>query len=79
MYWGVSTLMLIGAKGMTLPETIFTTLVLFITVGIFGYLISSIGKLKKNILLGSILEDMTRREKDYKNDLKLINTYMSKK
>ena len=42
VYWAVATLMLIGTKGDTLIETIFTTCILYFTVGIFAYLISNI-------------------------------------
>lgn len=59
--------MLIGAKGTTLYESIFVTIILFGTVGIFAYLISSIN---------SILDEINKNKKKHINELKIINYYM---
>ncbi len=67
LYWATSTLMLIGASGYTFTEITFTTTLLFVTVGIFAYLISNIS---------SIIDDINKHSKEYKIDLKIMNEYM---
>ena len=62
--------MLIGSKGTTFPETVFTTVLLFNTVGLFAYLIST---------MGIIIEELNKQTQEYKNDLKIINYYMRQK
>lgn len=42
-YWGASTMMLIGTKGWNFYEHLFTTIILFLTVGVFAYTINEIG------------------------------------
>ena len=70
MYWAVATLMLIGTKGDTFVEVTFVTFVLYVTVGIFAYLISEIS---------SIIDELNKKSKEYKSNLKIMNEYMSKK
>ena len=66
MYWAVATLMLIGTKGDTFVEVTFVTFVLYVTVGIFAYLISNIS---------TIIDDINKKSKEYKNNLKIMNEY----
>lgn len=42
IYRSVATIMLIGTKGDTFLETLFVTITLLLTVGVFAYLISTI-------------------------------------
>ena len=50
-YWATATIMLIGTKGDNFIETLFATSILFLTVGIFGYLINRIGMILDEINL----------------------------
>ena len=43
-YWATATIMLIGTKPDTFVETIFTTVMLFITIGFFAVILGEIGK-----------------------------------
>lgn len=70
LYWAVATLMLIGTRGNTFIEILFTTIILFFTVGIFAYLVSSIGQ---------IIDEINRKDKEFKNDLRVMNHYMKQK
>lgn len=63
-------MMLVGTKGNNFLEVLFTSIVMFATVGIFAYLISSI-----NI----ILEEVNKKAKDYQSDLEVINRYLRNK
>ena len=51
-YWGIATFLLVGSKGDTFVETVFCIVVLLITIGLFAYIISTIGQ---------IMEDLSRR------------------
>jgi len=42
-YWAVATFLLIGSKGDTSIETIYCIIILFITIGLFAYILNSIG------------------------------------
>lgn len=48
-YFSAALIMLIGTKGDTFLETLFTTLMLLITVGVFAYLISTISTILEEI------------------------------
>lgn len=43
MYFSVATLMLIGTKGETEIENVFLICTLLVTVGVFAFMISTIG------------------------------------
>lgn len=62
--------MLVGTKGNNFIEVLFTSIVMFLTVGLFGYLISSI-----NI----ILDELNQKKKDYQKDLEVVNKYLRNK
>lgn len=53
-YFSAALIMLIGTKGETVVETLFTSTVLLITVGVFAYLISTIS---------TIIEEINREHK----------------
>ena len=63
-------MMLVGAKGDTFVETIFCTVILFTTVGIFAYTLSSIS---------NIFEAITESGKKYKRDVEILNFYLNRK
>jgi hypothetical protein len=63
-------MMLIGTRGYNFYETSFTTISVLLTVGVFAYVIQSIGK---------ILEDLDREDKENKEEISLIHKYIRKK
>ncbi|KRX09456.1 Cyclic nucleotide-binding protein [Pseudocohnilembus persalinus] len=60
----------VGTKGNNQIEITFTVIIMFLTVGIFGYLIGSI-----NI----ILEELNKKSKNYKQELEVVNKYLRNK
>ena len=42
-YWACATMMLVGSKGNNFEEILLTTITMLITVGMFAYIINSIG------------------------------------
>jgi hypothetical protein len=63
-------MMLIGTRGYNYLETSFTTISVLLTVGVFAYVIQSIGQ---------ILEDINKYDKVNKLEVSLINKYLKKK
>jgi hypothetical protein len=63
-------MMLIGTRGYNFYETSFTTISVLLTVGVFAYVIQSIGK---------ILEDLDREDKENKEEISLVHKYIRKK
>lgn len=62
-------MMLIGTKGWNFYEHLFTTITLFLTVGVFAYTINAIG---------TIIDNINRESLNFKNQMSLINKYMKK-
>lgn len=52
----MATMMLIGTKGYNFIEILFANLILFLTVGIYAYIISRIN---------TLLEEVNKKSKDY--------------
>ncbi|KRX05390.1 Cyclic nucleotide-binding protein [Pseudocohnilembus persalinus] len=67
-YWGIALVMLIGTNGNTYIESVFSSCTLLLTVGVFGYLISTIS---------DILHDIQKEDQDFKHNLAAINIYMN--
>lgn len=51
-YWGMATVLLIGTKGESDLEVVYTSIVLFGTVGVFAYILGTISNFLniKNII-----------------------------
>lgn len=60
-------MMLVGTKGNTYIEVLFTTVVLIVTVGVFAYIISSIGML---------LDQIHKEKQEYRNAMEVMNRHM---
>lgn len=43
-YWGIATVLLIGTVGTSDLEVVYVSVVLFVTVGVFAYILGSISK-----------------------------------
>ena len=43
-YWAIATFLLVGSKGDTAIESVFSISLLIITVGLFAYILSTIGQ-----------------------------------
>lgn len=70
VYFSISIVMLIGNTMPTLIETIFTSIILLFTVGVFAYLLSKIS---------IIIEEINKDSNEYKKDLEVINKYLNNK
>jgi hypothetical protein len=63
-------MMLIGTRGYNFMETLFTTITVLLTVGMFAYVVSTIG---------DILDQINKFDKQNKIEMSLLNKYIKRK
>ncbi|KRX00497.1 Cyclic nucleotide-binding protein [Pseudocohnilembus persalinus] len=67
-YWAIATIMLIGTKGQTDIETVFTILSLLVTVGYFAKILGQVQM---------VMDQMEQQKKAYKQEKEIMNSFFN--